>query len=74
VLEQELGSIGITLKDRVLKDATTRRSGPWPRTCRSLTRPGWGKDYSDPYAFSSARTSTSGDHPTGNAKPGVWSG
>ena len=50
VLEQSLKSIGIVLKDRVVKDAytpiqTTKNNIPFS------TRPGWGKDYADPNGF-----------------------
>ena len=49
-LEQSLKSIGITLKDRVLKDAYTPIQTPRLNTPLS-TRPGWGKDYADPLTF-----------------------
>jgi peptide/nickel transport system substrate-binding protein len=47
---QELKSIGLVIKDRVLKDAytpiqTTRNNIPFS------TRPGWGKDYADALTF-----------------------
>ena len=50
VLTQNLKSIGIVIKDRVLKDAytpiqTTRNNIPFS------TRPGWGKDYADALTF-----------------------
>jgi peptide/nickel transport system substrate-binding protein len=50
VLSQNLKSIGIVIKDRVLKDAytpiqTTRNNIPLS------TRPGWGKDYADALTF-----------------------
>jgi peptide/nickel transport system substrate-binding protein len=49
-LSQELKSIGIVIKDRVLKDAytpiqTTRNNIPFS------TRAGWGKDYADALTF-----------------------
>jgi peptide/nickel transport system substrate-binding protein len=49
-LTQNLKSIGIVIKDRVLKDAytpiqTTRNNIPFS------TRPGWGKDYADALTF-----------------------
>jgi peptide/nickel transport system substrate-binding protein len=49
-LTQELKSIGLNIKDRVLKDAytpinTTRNNIPFS------TRPGWGKDYADASTF-----------------------
>jgi peptide/nickel transport system substrate-binding protein len=49
-LSQNLKSIGIVIKDRVLKDAytpiqTTRNNIPFS------TRPGWGKDYADALTF-----------------------
>jgi peptide/nickel transport system substrate-binding protein len=50
VLEQSLKGIGITLKDQVLKDAYTPIGEP-RKNIPFSTRPGWGKDYSDPYAF-----------------------
>ena len=50
VLTQNLKSIGLNIKDRVLKDAytpinTTRNNIPFS------TRPGWGKDYADASTF-----------------------
>jgi peptide/nickel transport system substrate-binding protein len=50
VLTQNLKSIGMVIKDRVLKDAytpiqTTRNNIPFS------TRPGWGKDYADALTF-----------------------
>jgi len=50
VLTQNLKTIGIVIKDRVLKDAytpiqTTRNNIPFS------TRPGWGKDYADALTF-----------------------
>jgi peptide/nickel transport system substrate-binding protein len=50
VLSQNLQSIGLVIKDRVLKDAytpiqTTRNNIPFS------TRPGWGKDYADALTF-----------------------
>ena len=50
VLEQSLKGIGISLKDQVLKDAYTPIGEP-RKNIPFSTRPGWGKDYSDPYAF-----------------------
>jgi peptide/nickel transport system substrate-binding protein len=50
VLEQNLKSIGIVLKDQVLKDAYTPIDQPGKNIPFS-TRPGWGKDYADPYSF-----------------------
>jgi peptide/nickel transport system substrate-binding protein len=50
VLEQSLKSIGITLKDQVLKDAYTPIDTP-SKNIPFSTRPGWGKDYADPYSF-----------------------
>jgi peptide/nickel transport system substrate-binding protein len=70
VLEQELGSIGITLKDRVLKDAYTP-IGTVAQNVPFSTRPGWGKDYSDPYAFFGANFDGRAITPTGNANRGL---
>ena len=69
-LEQNLKSIGMTLKDRVLKDAytpigTVRLNTPFS------TRPGWGKDYADPYAFFGANFDSRAITPTGNANRGL---
>ena len=63
-------SIGMTLKDRVLKDAytpigTVRLNTPFS------TRPGWGKDYADPYAFFGANFDSRAITPTGNANRGL---
>jgi peptide/nickel transport system substrate-binding protein len=49
-LEQNLQSIGITLRDRELKDAYTPLSTPRLSVAFS-THPGWGKDYADPLTF-----------------------
>ena len=69
-LEQNLKSIGMTLKDRVLKDAytpigTVRLNTPFS------TRPGWGKDYADPYAFFGANFDSRAITPTGNGNRGL---
>jgi peptide/nickel transport system substrate-binding protein len=69
-LEQSLKQIGITLKDRVLKDAytpigTVRLNTPFS------TRPGWGKDYADPYAFFGANFDSRAITPTGNGNRGL---
>ena len=61
--------IGITLKDRVLKDAYTPIGEPRPRTSPFSTRPGWGKDYSDPYAFFGANFDGRDDHPDRQHQP-----
>jgi peptide/nickel transport system substrate-binding protein len=50
VLTQNMKSIGLNIKDRVLKDAytpiqTVRNNTPFS------TRPGWGKDYADALTF-----------------------
>ena len=60
----------MTLKDRVLKDAytpigTVRLNTPFS------TRPGWGKDYADPYAFFGANFDSRAITPTGNANRGL---
>jgi peptide/nickel transport system substrate-binding protein len=49
-LSQELKSIGIVIKDRVLKDAYTPIQTPRLNIPFS-TRPGWGKDYADALTF-----------------------
>jgi peptide/nickel transport system substrate-binding protein len=50
VLTQNLKSIGLNIKDRVLKDAYTPIQTPRLNTPFS-TRPGWGKDYADALTF-----------------------
>jgi peptide/nickel transport system substrate-binding protein len=50
VLQQDLKEIGITIKDRVLKDAYTPIQTPKLNIPLS-TRPGWGKDYADALTF-----------------------
>ena len=49
-LSQNLKSIGIVIKDRVLKDAYTPIQTPRLNIAFS-TRPGWGKDYADALTF-----------------------
>jgi peptide/nickel transport system substrate-binding protein len=49
-LTQNLKSIGLNIKDRVLKDAYTPIQTPRLNTPFS-TRPGWGKDYADAKTF-----------------------
>jgi peptide/nickel transport system substrate-binding protein len=49
-LTQNLKSIGLNIKDRVLKDAYTPIQTPRLNTPFS-TRPGWGKDYADALTF-----------------------
>jgi peptide/nickel transport system substrate-binding protein len=50
VLTQNLKSIGLNIKDRVLKDAYTPIQTPRLNIPFS-TRPGWGKDYADALTF-----------------------
>jgi peptide/nickel transport system substrate-binding protein len=50
VLTQNLQSIGLNIKDRVLKDAYTPIQTPRLNIPFS-TRPGWGKDYADALTF-----------------------
>ena len=49
-LTQNMKSIGLNIKDRVLKDAYTPIQTPRLNTPFS-TRPGWGKDYADAKTF-----------------------
>src|SRR5262249_21201879 len=49
-LTQDLKSIGLNIKDRVLKDAYTPIQTPRLNIPFS-TRPGWGKDYADAITF-----------------------
>ena len=70
VLEQSLKGIGITLKDQVLKDAYTPIGEP-RKNIPFSTRPGWGKDYSDPYAFFGANFDGRGLIPEGNTNRGL---
>jgi peptide/nickel transport system substrate-binding protein len=66
VLQQNLGSIGITLKDRVVKDAFTPLATPSLNIPFS-TRPGWGKDYADPYTFFNPLFDGRSIYPQGNS-------
>jgi peptide/nickel transport system substrate-binding protein len=70
VLEQSLKGIGITLKDQVLKDAYTPIGEPRKNIAFS-TRPGWGKDFPDPYAFFGANFDGRGILPEGNTNRGL---
>jgi peptide/nickel transport system substrate-binding protein len=70
VLEQSLKGIGISLKDQVLKDAYTPIGEPRKNVPFS-TRPGWGKDYSDPYAFFGANFDGRGIIAEGNTNRGL---
>jgi peptide/nickel transport system substrate-binding protein len=70
VLEQSLKGIGISLKDQVLKDAYTPLGQP-RKNVPFGTRPGWGKDYSDPYAFFGANFDGRGILPEGNTDRGL---
>jgi peptide/nickel transport system substrate-binding protein len=70
VLEQSLKGIGITLKDQVLKDPYTPIGEPRKNIAFS-TRPGWGKDYPDPYAFFGANFDGRGILPEGNTNRGL---
>jgi peptide/nickel transport system substrate-binding protein len=70
VLEQNLKSIGLTLKDQVLKDAYTPIGEP-RKNIPFSTRPGWGKDFSDPYAFFGANFDGRGIIPEGNTDRGL---
>jgi len=70
VLEQSLKGIGITLKDQVLKDAYTPIGEP-RKNIPFSTRPGWGKDYSDPYAFFGANFDGRTIIPEGNTNRGL---
>jgi peptide/nickel transport system substrate-binding protein len=65
VLEQNLKTIGITLKDRVLKDAYTPIQTPRLNIAFS-TRPGWGKDYADALTFFAPLLDGRNIIPTGN--------
>ena len=65
VLEQNLKSIGITLKDHVLKDAYTPIGDAAPEH-PVLDRPGWGKDYADPSTFFDAALRRRNIIPQGN--------
>jgi peptide/nickel transport system substrate-binding protein len=65
VLEQNLKTIGITLKDRVLKDAYTPIQTPRLNIPLS-TRPGWGKDYADALTFFAPLMDGRNIIPTGN--------
>jgi peptide/nickel transport system substrate-binding protein len=69
-LEQNMKSIGLVLNDRVLKDAYTPISMPKSNVPFS-TRPGWGKDYADPYAFFGANFDGRAITPAGNANRGL---
>jgi peptide/nickel transport system substrate-binding protein len=69
-VEQNMKSIGLVLNDRVLKDAYTPISIPKQMVPFS-TRPGWGKDYADPYAFFGANFDGRAITPSGNANRGL---
>ena len=62
--------IGITLKDQVLKDAYTPIGEP-RKNIPFSTRPGWGKDYADPYAFFGANFDGRTIIPEGNTNRGL---
>ncbi|MDX6630908.1 MAG: peptide/nickel transport system substrate-binding protein [Gaiellales bacterium] len=64
-LSQELKSIGIVIKDRVLKDAYTPIQTPRLNIPFS-TRPGWGKDYADALTFYQPMFDGRTLNPTGN--------
>jgi peptide/nickel transport system substrate-binding protein len=70
VLEQNLKSIGITVKDQVLKDAYTPVGEPRKNIPMS-TRTGWGKDFSDPYSFFGANFDGRGIIKEGNTDRGL---
>ena len=63
---QNLKSIGITLKDHVLKDASTPLGTPRLNIPFS-THPGWGKDYADPLTFFSPLFDGRTIYPQGNS-------
>jgi peptide/nickel transport system substrate-binding protein len=69
-LEQNMKSIGLLLNDRVLKDAYTPISIPKQNVPFS-TRPGWGKDYADPYTFFTPNFASNAITPSGNANRGL---
>jgi peptide/nickel transport system substrate-binding protein len=69
-VEQSMKSIGLVLNDRVLKDAYTPISIPKQGVPFS-TRPGWGKDYADPYSFFGANFDGRAITPSGNANRGL---
>ena len=60
----------LTLKDQVLKDAYTPIGEP-RKNIPFSTRPGWGKDFSDPYAFFGANFDGRGIIPEGNTDRGL---
>jgi peptide/nickel transport system substrate-binding protein len=64
-LEQSMKAIGMTLKDRVLKDAYTPIQTPRLNIAFS-TRPGWGKDYADALTFFAPLFDGRNIIPTGN--------
>jgi peptide/nickel transport system substrate-binding protein len=70
VLEQSLKGIGLTLKDQVLKDAYTPIGEP-RKNIPFSTRPGWGKDFSDPYSFFGANFDGRTIIPEGNTNRGL---
>jgi peptide/nickel transport system substrate-binding protein len=65
-LEQNLGSIGITLEDRVLEDASTPIGTPRLNIPFS-THPGWGKDYADALTYFSPLFDGRTIYPQGNS-------
>jgi len=65
-LEQDLKSIGITLSDHVLKDASTPLGTPRLNIPFS-TYPGWGKDYADALTFFSPLFDGRTIYPQGNS-------
>ena len=69
-LEQNMKSIGLILNDRVLKDAYTPIGIPKNMVPFS-TRPGWGKDYADPYSFFGANFDGRAITPSGNGNRGL---
>jgi peptide/nickel transport system substrate-binding protein len=65
-LEQSLGTIGIHVRDHVLKDASTPLGTPRLNVPLS-THPGWGKDYADPLTFFSPLFDGRTIYPEGNS-------
>ncbi len=65
-LEQNLGSSGSKLHDRVLKDASAPISTPRLNVAFS-THPGWGKDYADALTFFSPLFDGRTIYPQGNS-------
>jgi peptide/nickel transport system substrate-binding protein len=65
-LQQNLNSIGITIKDRVFKDASSPLATPRLNVPFS-THPGWGKDYADALTFFSPLFDGRTIYPQGNS-------